>query len=104
MRRCTRLTNGFSKKLENHEAAVSPLGCFYNFCRVHETLRCTPAMELGVTEHIWIIGELVAEALKSEEVTSRADQHDAARFTHQLGSGSSEEGNKVNLIELVKKK
>lgn len=69
MRRCTRLTNGFSKKLENHEAAVSLWVCFYNFCRVHETLRCTPAMELGVTDHIWTIGELVAEVLKGEEVS-----------------------------------
>ncbi len=69
MRRFTRLTNGFSKKLENHEAAVSLWVCFYNFCRVHETIRCTPAMELGVTDHIWTIGELVAEALKGEEVS-----------------------------------
>ena len=67
IRRFTRLINGFSKKLENHEAAVFLWACFYNFCRVHETLRCTPAMEFGVTDHIWTIGELVAEALKSEE-------------------------------------
>lgn len=69
IRRFTRLINGFSKKLENHEAAVFLWACFYNFCRVHETLRCTPAMELGVTDHIWTIGELVAEALKSEEIS-----------------------------------
>jgi len=69
MRRFTRLTNGFSKKLENHEAAVSLGVCFYSFCRVHETIRCTPGMELGVTDHIWTIGELVAEALKGEEVS-----------------------------------
>ena len=66
MRRCTRLTNGFSKKLENHRAAISLWIAFYNLCRVHETLRCTPAMALGVTDHIWMIGELVAAALESD--------------------------------------
>jgi hypothetical protein len=54
-RRFTRLTNAFSKKLY-----VS----HYNFCRVHETLRVTPAMQLGVTDHIWTIGELVDAALE----------------------------------------
>jgi hypothetical protein len=53
MRRFTRLTNGFSKKPENHRAAIALWTCFYNFCRVHETLRCTPAMALDVTDHIW---------------------------------------------------
>ncbi|MGO9265738.1 MAG: hypothetical protein ACLQBA_12790 [Candidatus Binataceae bacterium] len=52
MRRFTRLTNGFSKKLESHAAAVALWVSFYNLCRVHETLRCTPAMALGVTDHI----------------------------------------------------
>jgi hypothetical protein len=68
MRRCTRLTNGFSKKLENHRAAISLWIAFYNFCRVHETLRCTPAMALGVTDHIWTIAELVAAALEPSDV------------------------------------
>jgi hypothetical protein len=48
-RRFTRLTNAFSKKLENHVAAVALYVAHYNFCRVHETLRITPAMQLGVT-------------------------------------------------------
>jgi hypothetical protein len=48
MRRFTRLSNGFSKKLESHCAAVALWISFYNLCRVHETLRCTPAMALGV--------------------------------------------------------
>jgi hypothetical protein len=65
MRRCTRLTNGFSKKLENHRAAISLWIAFYNLCRVHEALRYTPAMALGVTDHIWTIGELVVAALES---------------------------------------
>jgi IS1 family transposase len=67
-RRFTRLTNGYSKKLENHRAAVSLWNAFYNLCRVHETLRCTPAMALGVTDHIWTIGELVAAALEPSDL------------------------------------
>ncbi len=62
-RRFTRLTNAFSKKLENHVAAVALYVAHYNFCRVHETLRVTPAMQLGVTDHVWTIGELVDAAL-----------------------------------------
>jgi hypothetical protein len=65
-RRFTRLTNAFSKKLENHEAAVALYAAAFNFCRVHETLRVTPAMQLGVTDHIWSIGELVDAALSNE--------------------------------------
>lgn len=65
-RRFTRLTNGFSKKMENHCAAVALYVAHYNFCRVHETLRITPAMQLGITDHIWSIGELVAAALDGE--------------------------------------
>lgn len=64
MRRFTRLTNGFSKRLENHRAAVALWICYYNLCRVHETLRMTPAMALGVTDHIWSIAELIAAALE----------------------------------------
>ncbi|MGH7038282.1 MAG: IS1 family transposase [Stellaceae bacterium] len=62
-RRFTRLTNAFSKKLENHWAAVALYVAHYNLCRVHETLRVTPAMQLDVTDHIWTIGELVDAAL-----------------------------------------
>jgi IS1 family transposase len=73
-RRFTRLTNAFSKKLENHCAAVSLYVAHYNFCRVHEALRITPAMQLGITDHIWSIGELVDAALngvlRSEQVAA----------------------------------
>lgn len=62
-RRFARLTNAFSKKLENHMAATALYVAHYNLCRVHQTLRVTPAMHLGVTDHIWTIGELVAAAL-----------------------------------------
>lgn len=59
MRRFTRLTNGFSKKVENHEHAISLHYMHYNFCRVHQTLRVTPAMEAGIADHVWSIEEIV---------------------------------------------
>jgi transposase-like protein/IS1 family transposase len=59
MRRMTRLTNAFSKKWENLQAAYSLWFAFYNFCRVHKTLRVTPAMEAGVTDHTWSIIDLL---------------------------------------------
>ena len=60
IRRFTRLTNAFSKKVENHAAAVALWFAYYNFCRVHQTLRVTPAMEAGLADHVWTIGELVS--------------------------------------------
>lgn len=60
LRRFTRLTNGFSKKLANPKAAVAVFVAWYNFCRVHQTLRVTPAMEAGLTDHIWAIRELLS--------------------------------------------
>jgi IS1 family transposase len=60
MRRFTRLTNAFSKKVENHAAAVAVYFMYYNFGRVHQTLRVTPAMEAGVSDHVWTIAEIVA--------------------------------------------
>jgi IS1 family transposase len=60
MRRFTRLTNGFSKKLENHGHMVALYFFHYNFTRIHQTLRVTPAMEAGITDHVWSFEELVA--------------------------------------------
>jgi len=60
MRRFTRLTNGFSKKAENHAHAVALYFVHYNFARVHGTLRVTPAMEAGLSDHVWSIEEMVA--------------------------------------------
>lgn len=60
MRRFTRLTNGFSKKIDNHIAAIAIYFMHYNFCRVHQTLRVTPAMEAGLSNHAWSITELCA--------------------------------------------
>ncbi len=62
-RRFTRLTNGFSKKLDNHLAAVALYVAHYNLCRVHETLRTTPAVQLGVTDRVWSLGDLIDAAL-----------------------------------------
>jgi len=62
-RRFTRLTNAFSKKLENHAAAVSLYVTHYNMCRVHETLRTTRAVALGLADRVWSIGDLLDAAL-----------------------------------------
>ena len=62
-RRFTRLTNGFSKKLDNHVAAVALYAFHYNFCRVHEALRTTPAKAVGVADRTWSIAQLVDAAL-----------------------------------------
>ncbi len=59
MRRMTRLTNAFSKKWENLEAAYALWFAFYNFCRRHQTMRITPAMEAGIANHIWSVGDLL---------------------------------------------
>jgi hypothetical protein len=58
MRRFTRLTNGFGKKVENHAYAVALYFMHYNFAKVHGTLRVTPAMEAGVSDHVWSIEEI----------------------------------------------
>jgi len=59
MRRFTRLTNAHSKKIENHEHALALYFMHYNFCRIHQTLRCTPAMEAGVSDHVWTLEEII---------------------------------------------
>lgn len=61
MRRFTRLTNGFSKKVENHAYAVALYFMHYNFVRIHQTLRCTPAMEAKVTDHLWTVEEMISK-------------------------------------------
>jgi len=62
MRRFTRLTNGFSKKVENHAHAVALHFMYYNFGRVHKSLHVTPAMEAGISDHVWSLGEIAALA------------------------------------------
>ena len=60
IRRFTRLTNAYSKKLDNLRAACAMHFAYYNFCRVHQTLRVTPAMQAGVSDHVWTIAELLS--------------------------------------------
>jgi len=60
MRRFTRLTNAFSKKVENHAHMVAIFFTYYNWCRIHQSLRVTPAMEAGLTDRLWEIEDLVA--------------------------------------------
>ncbi len=59
-RRFTRPTNAFSKKLANLKAALALHFAYYNFCRIHQTLRVTPAMAAGVADHVWTLGDLIA--------------------------------------------
>lgn len=71
MRRFTRLTNAFSKKVDNHFWSIALHYMHYNFCRIHKTLRVTPAMEAGITDHVWSIGEL-ADLLETKAVSNIA--------------------------------
>jgi IS1 family transposase len=73
MRRFTRLTNGFSKKIENHGHQVALYFFHYNFCRVHKTLRVTPAMEAGLTDHVWTLEELCS-LLPEKRQNARIDR------------------------------
>lgn len=66
-RRFTRLTNAFSKKVENHEHMLALSFCYYNFCRIHQTLRCTPAMAAGVSSRVWEISDIVRLISSIEE-------------------------------------
>jgi hypothetical protein len=67
-RRFTRLTNGFSKKLDNHVAAVALYVAHYNLCRVHEALKMTPAKAIGIADHVWAIGDLIDAALATQPI------------------------------------
>jgi hypothetical protein len=69
-RRFTRLTNGFSKKLDNHVAAIALYVAHYNLCRIHEALKTTPAKALlGVVDRAWTIGALIDAALATQPIT-----------------------------------
>jgi hypothetical protein len=62
MRRFTRLTNAFSKKIQNHAARVAIYSVHYNFARIHKTLRITPSMAAGLSDHVWTLEEIVTMA------------------------------------------
>lgn len=72
MRRFTRLTNPFSKKVENLAATVALYYTFYNFCRVHQTLKTTPAMAAGIANHVWGVDEMIELLTKDEPKSTRA--------------------------------
>jgi hypothetical protein len=73
MRRFTRLTNAFSKKVQNHAHAVALHMMYYNFVRIHSKLRMSPAMAAGVSDRLWEIGDIVAlvEAAEAEQPRKR---------------------------------
>ena len=75
MRRFTRLTNAFSKKVDNHGHAVALYFMYYNLCRVHSTLRITPAMEAGISDHVWSIEEMCSLLPEAESAAKRADKN-----------------------------
>src|SRR5207249_5951115 len=80
MRRFTRLTNAFSKKLENLTAAVSLHFFFYNFCRVHSSLDgATPAMAAGVTDHVWPLSELLGLLEQAEATPTKRGRYAKTR-------------------------
>jgi IS1 family transposase len=74
-RRFTRLTNAFSKKWENHWASVACWFAFYNVCRVHKSLRTTPAMAAGITNHVWSVRELLEVARSASDAIHRGLGH-----------------------------
>jgi hypothetical protein len=71
MRRFTRLTNGFSKKLENHMWMVAIYAVYYNWIKIHKTLRVTPAMEAGIADHVWKLEE-VALLLQAKNMEAKS--------------------------------
>jgi IS1 family transposase len=94
MRRFTRLTNGFSKKLENHIAAVALHFMYYNFIKIHGTLRCTPAMAAGVSDKLWDMTDVVRlveerEVIDAEERRARKAERENAFDGPALGHPSN---------------
>lgn len=86
-KRFARLSNGFSKRLENHCAAISLYVMHYNFCRVHEAHKQTPAMALGLTDRVWSIGELVEAALATQPIAPKVTPPDRRRLWIVIDGG-----------------
>ncbi len=93
MRRFTRLTNGFSKKAENHCHAVALYFLYYNFGRVHQTLRVTPAMEAGLCDHVWTVEEICNLVMPKKAVASTGAA-EKAMLLKALGDKNYETANK----------
>jgi len=88
MRRFTRLTNAFSKKLENHCHALALYFMFYNFCRIHKTLKVAPAMAAGVTDKLWEMDDLVA-MLEQWELANFKPEYNFVVRQYAIGKGHS---------------
>jgi hypothetical protein len=88
MRRFTRLTNAFSKKLENHAAAIALYTMYFNFVRIHQTLRVTPAMAAGVTDKLWEVSDIVV-MLEQWELANRAPDYNFVVRQYAIGKGHS---------------
>ena len=84
MRRFTRLTNGFSKKIENLAHAVALHFVYYNFGRIHKTLRVTPAMEAGIADHVWTLEEIAA--LVKVEAPKKRDPYKKSVQTAEISN------------------
>lgn len=88
MRRFTRLTNAFSKKAENHAAAIALHTMHYNFVRIHQTLRETPAMAAGVSKTLWNVSDIV-EMLEQWELASFKPEYQFVARQYAIGKGHS---------------
>jgi IS1 family transposase len=88
MRRFTRLTNAFSKKVENHAAAIALHTMYYNFVRIHQTLKVTPAMAAGVTDKLWEMDDLVA-ILEQWELANYKPEYNFVVRKYDIGKGYS---------------
>lgn len=88
-RRFGRLTNGFSKRLEPHLAAVATHVAFYNLCRVHETIRTTPAVALGIADRVWTIGDLLDAALATQPIDPVVTAPDRRKRFRVIDGGKS---------------
>lgn len=86
MRRYTRLTSAFSKKVENLAAAVSLHFMHYDFCRVHQTLGTTPAVAAGVTDHVWTLAELIGLLEEAERVPTKRGRYAKTRERRRADS------------------
>ena len=88
MRRFTRLTNAFSKKVENLAAAVSLHFAYYNFCRVHKTLGTTPAVAAGVTDHVWKLDEMIGLLEQAEATPVKRGSYAKTRAVKRAAESS----------------
>jgi hypothetical protein len=89
MRRFTRLTNGFSKKMENLAAAVSIHFMHYNFCRLHRSLGTTPAVAAGVADHAWTLDEMIGLLEAAENVPTRRGAYRKTRERRPAAANSN---------------